>query len=724
MRILTTAVVVLAFLTAFTALRGQDPRSSRVSAVPLRHEPKVVVSRLEVLLQADGPGVLIESTITLLNRTESTQEFDFIFPLGQDGVLTDITLRSGEQILEGRVYSRDEARALYQQITRKERDPALLEHYGEGMYRARVAPIPAKATQTLVLTYRSIPRPVQGLPQIRVPLTAWRRLAAPMDVIIRGKLASDHPITSLYSPTHELKLPRFEVREGVSNRFRAEFTCEIQATTPETDFLLTYQSRPRDRGFEGIDLAVLSDRPNPQEAGYFVAVLSGMPFLQEKPERKDVVFVIDRSGSMRGPKMDQAKAALKFLVERLNPEDRFNVVAYSSQVELFSPALMKPGEQSLLTTLPMIAALEANGGTNIEEALASALAQLSGSDRLSQIVFITDGLPTVGETNDRVICKNVRAKNGTRTRIVAFGVGFDVNGTFLDRLAVENHGMSEFILPSENLEERIPDFYTRIQAPIAIDLTLTCPKGSLLDVYPKSVPDLYQGQQVVITGRAAQSGSVEFVLTGTRRGEAFEKRFEANLSAAAGDHIVPRIWAGKKVGYLIDEIRLGGPNPELVQSIIELGTRYGILTEYTSFLAAPTADPTQVEEMKTLGILEFENRSRVESGGQGVAQAANSKKMQRADSATTGNSWLDHQGKVVEIKTVLNIGPQTLFFRGDTWIPATIASEVKPDVDMGLFSDETFALMDRTPGLNRCLARAADLILEVEGRVIHFKPMP
>jgi Ca-activated chloride channel family protein len=211
------------------------------------------------------------------------------------------------------------------------------------------------------------------------------------------------------------------------------------------------------------------------------------------------------------------------------------------------------------------------------------------------------------------------------------------------------------------------------------------------------------------------------VLTGTRAGKPFESVFETKLSEAAGDQLVPRVWASKKIGFLIDEIRLNGTNKELVDSVVDLGTKFGILTEYTSFLAAPEVDVSRSEEVRRLGLDEFEERSRVESGGQGVAQAANSKSLQRDAYASTKNAWLDHAGKMTEISTVMNTNGHTFFKRGDTWQPSTVKNDQKPDVELEMFSDEAFALLDRHPWLNRCLARAQDLTLPLEGKLVRFK---
>lgn len=709
-------------LALFALLGAMPSKAQRIEPRPQRPAgPAVVVTDLKIRVAVEGPGAAVEQRITLANRTRANQEFDLIFPLGPDEILTDVTLLADGKPVEGRIYPKDKAAAIYREITRAMRDPALLEHYGEGLFRARVAPIPPGASQELVLSFRTVPKTAGGLKQIRVPLTAWRRVAGPINLGLAGSIAETRPVTTLYSPTHELKNPGFREQAHARYPYRASFEVEVPGSVPELDFVLAYKTAPTDGGSGIADIAVLSDRPNPSEPGYFLAVLNGIANPDKRPEPKDVVFVIDRSGSMRGQKMDQAKEALKFLVERLGAEDRFNIVTYASTVDLYSGALLGPTPDGISGALRMVHAIEASGGTDIQSALSLALEQLKDSKRLSQIVFLTDGLPTVGETNDRKIVEAIRNANKTRTRIVAFGVGYDVNGAFLDRLAVQNYGLSEYVLPSENIEDKVPGFYSRMQSPLGIDLKLHVQGSKILDVYPSSLQDLYQGQQIIVTGRYLDSGPATFVLQGSHGGKPFAQEVRTSLSDASGDQLVPRIWAAKKIGYLVDEIRLGGESKELVDSIVELGTRFGILTEYTSFLAAPEVDLALSGELRDRGRAEFSERAKVEGGSHGVAQAANSKVLQRDANAARPNEWIDSDGKLARIDTVINANGQTFFKKGDTWLQAGTANEAKPDREVALFSDECFAILEGHPWLNRCIARTHDLTVKVGNELIRFR---
>ena len=708
-------LLILALL--IPSLLSQDPRlSSRLPRGPAP-QPQIVVTNLNVQVTVDGPGALMEQQITLLNRGPVQGEYDLIFPMDPEAIMTDITLKLGDQVLEGRTYPKEEAARIYQQITRANRDPALLEHYGEGLFRARVAPLLPNKPQVLTLTYRFVVGAHGDSHRIRVPLTAWRRSAGPMDISIKGILNTTHPTTILYSPTHQLTASKVTKRES-RYPYQCTFSQEAKAQRPDSDFVLAFRATST-KGL--VDVAVLSDRPDPKEPGYFLAVINGIENEDLKPEPKDVVFVIDRSGSMKGPKIEQAKGALKFLLERLGPDDRFGVVSYSNTADQFSTDLLAPTADNVQSAIRMVEGLDANGGTNIIDALSISLAQLKDSKRLSQVVFITDGLPTVKEKNHRKITEAVTKLNTQHTRIVAFGVGFDVNGAFLDRLAVQNHGLSEYVLPSENLEDKIPGFYSRMQSPLLLDLAVSIAGTTVHDVYPKMLGDLYGGHQVVIAGRYTDANNVKLTVSGRRNSEAYSQTTEVQLASASGDRLVPRVWATQKIGYLVDEIRLNGTNKELVNAVVDLGTKFGILTEYTSFLAAPDVDLSSAMANRRRGGEEFERKAQVESGSQGVSQAANSKGMQRLATGTRKNAWLGADGSMETISTVLNTNGQTFFKKGKTWLQTGLANDVKVDEEVEYFSDRFFEALSKHQWLNRCLARTGDLTLKLDGKLVRFR---
>lgn len=706
-----------AFLALFAlAPAAQQPPGDRA----LRHEPELVhVTALDVDLRVDGPTMRVEQRVTLHNSDVRPREFDLIFPLGDGSVVSGLALHTADGTLEGTVHGADEARRIYQSIVRRTKDPALLEHYGEAMFRARVFPVPARGSVDVVITYTRVVEPEADRMRLHLPLTAFRRSAAATRLTIDGEIVADHPITTLYSPTHELDQGTTREHGASPVRYRSTFRVDETSAVCALDFLAYFKARPV--GSESLlDVTLLSERPDPSEDGYFLAVVNGIPTESIEPEPKDVVFVLDRSGSMQDKKIEQAREALRFMLERLRPEDRFNLVTYSTGVELFAAQLQPPTAQNLADARAFLDGVRAEGGTNIEEALVQALAQLPAAPRLAQLVFLTDGLPTVGERDELALCRAAREANKGDVRIVAFGVGFDVNAALLDRLAVQSRGLSEYVLPSESIEAKVPGFYARMQAPLVLDATIAFEGVTTYDVFPRETGDLYGGHQLLVSGRYRGSGHGAVRIAGRRGGQPFAAHFPAHFAADArtgSRDLVARIWAAKKVGFLVDEIRLHGKAQELVDEIVRLGTRFGILTEYTSFLAAPETDLLAFDDVRVRALHELEERADEVTGPAAVSGAANSKRRQRVARAEVDNRYYDESGELVTIGGVQSVRGKTFFVRDGVWSEADLdATQVDEEIE--LFSDVYFALLDAHPWLGPVLARTGEVVLEVGGRTV------
>lgn len=717
--LLSGALFILAALAQAQVTKISRPPITPELMTCTKVQPPVVVSGLDIDITVEGPVAHILQKLTLRNPGQAPGAFDLLFPLGDGSIISGISLKEGGKTLEGTVMTRKQAAAWYRKLTQQHRDPALLEHYGEALFRAQVFPVPAGGTSELTLSYDRVLPSEGDLRRLHIPLTAFRRVAGPIDLNITGSIASKHAITTLYSPTHALDASLKEQPSG-DRRFVATFSTEAKGVTTDLDFVTYFKANPS-AGI--IDVSVLSERPDPKLAGYYVTIIRGLPQKDLKPEPRDVVFVLDRSGSMQGKKIEQAKAALKFLVERLGPDDRFNLVTYSSNVDVYAPQLTKGGDATDVITF--IDAVQAGGGTDIQSALAKALGQFDGKERTNQIVFLTDGLPTAGERNHLKISAHIKKTNLKGARVIAFGVGHDVNGAFLDRLAVQNHGLSEYVLPTDNIEEKVPGFYSRMQSPLLLDAEITIGGTKVYDVFPRETGDIYGGHHLVVTGRYTQPGDIKVVITGRRGSERQQLSFDAKLREGArpgSPQLVARIWATKKIGYLVDEIRLNGEDKELVDEIVRLGTQFGVLTEYTSFLAAPEADVATVEANRTRALEEVRKSVGVTSGAHGVAQAANSKRMQRGGQAQYEQSWLGHDGRKVTIHGVQNLNGRTLFKRKETWLDVAVTAEAQQNAEeVPYFSESFFGYLERNPWLNQCIARTGDVTLEVEGKVLRFK---
>lgn len=717
--------------SAASSVAQVDPRvSSR--PMPLLRQP-VVVEQLAAEAHQDGPLVKVALSVTLRNHTPSEQGYELLLPLGGDAVASGFDLKVDGKALEGQVLTAAKAREIYQQLTRRLRDPGLLEHYGDSLFRASIFPVPANGTVTATLNYTTLTGIEGDLAMVRIPLTAFRNGGVPIaKASVKGSVSSDHPITSLYSPSMPITSLGSK-QEGT--RHRATFQWSADGFRADSDFSVF----SRARGEAALcDAIILSERPDPKEDGYFLAALHGVPQPHSEPEPRDVVFVLDKSGSMQGDKIEQAKKALQFMVERLRPTDRFNMVIYSNTVQLFQEGLQLAKPEIIRAAVAHIGTITAEGGTNIEGALASGLGLFADSPSVHQMVFLTDGLPTVGERDRHKLCQQALAANKHQVRLVAFGVGFDVNAMFLDSIAVQNHGLSEYVLPGENIEERVPGFYQRMQNPLVTDAVVSFEGANIHDTYPRQVGDLYEGERMLLVGRyrlptagteekpvgtGPASKAAKLIVSGKRRGESVRYEFNMNLAAAARageQEMVARMWAAKKVGFLVDEIRLNGQNQELVDSIVKIGTRFGILTEYTSFLAAEETDLLAFGENGLRAGVELHEKGRVESGGSGVAQAVNSKKAQREQSLdSTANTWVGADGRNVEVQSVQCVNGSSLWNRNGAWVDATIPKDAKIEV-VELFSDAFFALLDRNPWLNRIVARTGDVTCRVDTRYIRF----
>ena len=403
-------------------------------------------------------------------------------------------------------------------------------------------------------------------------------------------MESQEDIKNIYSPTHAVEIKRPDDRHAV-----VSYTAKDQV--PASDFRLLY-----DIGRGKVSMRVLTYRPDKNQDGYFLLLAS--PEIKAGSERpkKTVLLVMDRSGSMSGQKIEQVRAALKHVLNNLREGDLFNIIAFDSEVESFRPELQRYNDKTRREALGFAEGLYAGGSTNINEALRVSLAQLTDAGRPSYVVFLTDGLPTVGETNEMRIVANSKEFNKVHARIFCFGVGYDLNARFLDKLVRENFGQSEYVRPDENIEEHVARLYNRIESPVLtgmkmrydFDTRSKTEEGSPVSrVYPHEAGDLFAGDQLVVVGRYKKAGTAKVVVTG-KIGDKEEKfDFPATFVEQSNDEslaFIEKLWAVRRVGEILDQMDLNGKNNELVKELVELATRHGILTPYTSFMADETTN--------------------------------------------------------------------------------------------------------------------------------------
>ena len=384
-----------------------------------------------------------------------------------------------------------------------------------------------------------------------------------LDLVVR--VASGTPIKSIYSPDHDAKITRTGEREATA-------TLEQRDILPATDFRLVYTL-----GEGAVGASLLSYRPSEGEDGYFLMLASPqVKSVASKPMPKTVVFVIDQSGSMNGKKIEQARAALQFVLDNLRDDDTFDIVAYNDRIETYTPELQRYNTETRAAATRYVANIRAGGGTNIDGGLKTALRLIPDDSRPSYVIFLTDGLATNGETAELKIAENSRAANKGHARVFSFGVGFDVNARLLDRLSGGSGGTSEYVRPDEDIEAHVSSFYSKMTRPALSAIAVELAGLDVNRTYPRDIPDLFEGGQLAWVGRYPKSGSTTIRLAGMVGGERQSFEFPAELAgsgASTGRDFVEKLWAVRRVGFIIDQIDLNGPNKELTEELVALSTR-------------------------------------------------------------------------------------------------------------------------------------------------------
>jgi Ca-activated chloride channel family protein len=605
----------------------------RPSPRPLpQPESTYKIKSLEVNTRLTDQVAKVQVSQSFVNTGSRQMEVAFVFPLPYDGAIDQLTLLVDGKEIPARLLKADEARRQYEAIVRKNRDPALLEWMGTGMFKTSVFPVPAGAERKVTLRYSQLCRKLDGLTDFLFPLSTAKYTSHPVEEInIRLSIDSQSEIKNVYSPTHTVEIKRPDDKH-------ATISYTAKNEVPTSDFRLLY-----DVGKGQVGTSVLSYRPKSNEEGYLLLLTTPeIKSANDERPKKTVLFVLDRSGSMSGEKIEQAKNALKFVLNNLREGDTFNIIAYDSEVETWKPELQRYNEETRNAALGFVEGLYAGGSTNINGALAKALDQLKDKSRPNFVLFLTDGLPTVGETNEQKIAANAKAANDVRARMFVFGVGYDLNARLLDKLARENFGLSEYVRPNEDIEAHVSALYNRIGAPVMSDVKIKfdvegarTEEGELITRrYPKEVTDLFAGEQLVIVARYKKPGDAKVVITGKVGDKQQRFDFPAKLVEKSSDDthaFVEKLWAVRRIGEILDEIDLKGKNEELVQELVSLSTKHGVLTPYTSFLADENATHDLATNVREAG--QRLDALSVVGGERGVALRLNKNFYGRASAA-------------------------------------------------------------------------------------------
>ena len=668
-------------------------------------------------------------TVTLeqifFNQSSHRLEGTYILPLPKNAQLSDFYLYINGKKTRGQLLDGDKARQTYERIVRSLRDPALLEYSRQNLFKARIFPVDPQKERKIELSYVQTLDFDNGVYRFTLPLRQSGQ-GHLEHLSLKINLHSDQPIAQIYSPSHRIKV-------DMQGRKKATVRVESANLAADKDFILYYSLVK-----SAVNATLIDFRPRTDRDGYFLLMLSP-DIHQTKTKRlpKDVIFVMDISGSMSGEKIEQAREALRFCLNTLDSRDRFAIIGFSSGINAFQNRLTLADAEQKKNAAYFIDNLSANGGTNIDAALRFALNMKSSDDgRSTSIVFLTDGLPTEGETDLGRILQNVSAARKPFYRIFSFGVGYDVNTFLLDKLSEDQHGTAAYVKPGENIETEISALFAKISSPALIDAQLGFAGGDVYDIYPQTLPDLFFGQRVMVFGRYRTPGAMTVTLTGRQGVKTKRYTYRMRLEKRETENdFVSKLWANRKVAYLLQQIRFKGENPEWIASVKALGEEYGLVTPYTSYLvteqreelvrAQGASAPAMQRIRSRQQVMEMEAQLNDESvGSKTFFDALSSQPRQAAASSGKGAVMSSRILKKVAaaeraedmLLTVRRINDKTFYLKNGIWTEKGLDTQVV-DRSLPFLSDAYFAFLAQNPEAGKLLALGEKVIFGWKGKI-------
>jgi Ca-activated chloride channel homolog len=638
------------------------------------------------------------------NPNEWDVEGIYLFPLPKDAAVTSFTLWMDNEPVEGQILEAQEARRIYEDIVRDLQDPALLEYVDRGAVQASIFPIPSGGERRIELEYSQVLTSENGLVRYVYPLSTEKFSREPLDsVSVQVNIHSSASIRAVYSPSHRVAVSR-------ESDYLVTVGYEELDVLPDTDFAL-YYSLGEEQAFHLMSFRDPGDLVDPD--GFFLLLLAARPGGEVETLPKDVILVLDKSGSMDGEKFKQAQEALRYILNNLNSEDRFNIIPFSTGTERYASGLVPASEAGQASA--WVDRLHAEGSTDINRALLEA-ALLADAVRPTYVIFLTDGLPTTGEVDSQKILDNLIESAPKNMRLFSFGVGYDVDTFLLDSLSESHRGVSTYVIPGERLDEVLSDFYAKVSTPVLTDLELDFGDIPVYDLYPAPLPDLFSGSQIILVGRYRQPGETTITLTGEVNGEGLnfaypEQTFsESGREEASVLEFIPRLWATRKIGYLLNQARLHGPDPEIVDQIVRLSIRYGIITPYTSYLI--TEDfPLGAGDQNRIAAEQYKSfQSELQNdtfGQEAVQRAVNQAAMAGADTAAPAG--VENSGQV-RIS-----GSRTFVFKEGVWLDTAFDPESSETIKVAFLSEDYFSLARSKPELAAAFALGEKVIAMSEG---------
>jgi Ca-activated chloride channel family protein len=650
------------------------------------------------------------------NPSDVLLEGYYIFPIPKNAIIKDFSMEINGKMVSAELLDANKARQIYEDIVRQIKDPALLEYSGQGIFKVRIFPIEPRSNKKVSISYREVLSSDNGIYEYVYPLNTEKFSAKPVkSVSIKVDLKTNNKIKTIYSPTHSVDVIHKDNKNSV-------VSFEEENTKPDINFKLYYSTNNDDIG-----LSLLTYKTSNSDGYFFLTASPSFIINNNQIDAKDITFVLDVSGSMVGDKMKQAKQALLYCVNNLNKSDGFDIIRFSTEAYSLFGKMETASESNIKRAEKFIKDLNAVGGTNIDEALNLALKSKGKENRPHLIVFMTDGKPTIGETNDDMLIKKLADSNTKDVRIFTFGIGNDLNTHLLDKITEQTKAYRTYISENEDIEIKVSSFYDKVQSPVLTNLSLSFGGNvKTFQTYPKDLPDLFKGSSITIFGRYSGDGSSKITLNGSLKGE--RKSFIIDADFAEDDEqydFIPPLWASRRIGYLLDQIRLNGENKELVDEITQLAREHGIVTPYTSYLIMEDEEirirrNELVDHFQTLPPAP-ELRREVEGDFDAMKQKSGDRSITASEEVqglnTAGNvaetkqgysrmNYMDSKGNEINLtQQVRNIQGRAVYQSGKFWVDSELQNQkVKNQKRIQFNSDAYFKLLKDKPETSQFLA--------------------
>jgi Ca-activated chloride channel homolog len=716
MRSLILALALLLPAAAGSQIIADPPRPFPCPVPPCRRDQpcimpacgipaaSVVRKSSDVRVELVDRVLRYEITEIFVNHGSRVGEADYMFPLPKGAALQDLKLSINGEMVAGETMSADRARQIYEEIVRRQRDPALLEWMGYGLLRARIFPIAPGEEKKVVVRFQTVAQREGDALRIDY-FRGYRNTSGETNQRSEGRTSFTliYPDESMYgnaySPTHSIS----------SSDRGSERRVEIRNAVGEVTLLIPV------RRSTSAAISLLANAPG-NDDGFALITLSP-PAIRPRPVPRDVTFVLDVSGSMSGEKIEQARAAGKQLLRTLSPIDRFRLIDFSSDVRTFRDDFAVASQENIRAAERYLDGLEAQGSTNISGALDEALSTETQYGRLPIILFVTDGLPTVGERDPGAIAASVARKRGSR-RVFSFGVGADLNVSLIEQLALEGRGTASFVRPEESVERAVGIVASRLTSPLVTDVRVRADGVRLRKMHPSGPVDIFAGEDLVILTRYDGSGNAVVRFDGQTTSGPISWSTRVYFPERSRENpFVARLWATQRLGYLSAEKRKHGGSQEINDEIRELGERFGIPTEFSSYLVV---EPGMNRRMGDASVQQLQGRvSGVTTGAAAPSiqfEAAKSAAAQRsATNLAAADSMAVSEGRA----DVRRAGDRTFTMRDGVWTDVRYKQSTTV-VRVKAYSDAYFKLIEAIPDLkepfsvgDRVIVAGKDVAIEV-----------